>query len=83
MDATFGLHPDFGDPEQMLNMRDWLERAVTAKGARMTGGGCGMGEADIDVELEGHLFNIRIKPILHPQAEGRSCASTIAKRASQ
>jgi hypothetical protein len=58
------LHPDFGDGEQMLNMRDWLQRAVERAGARMTGGGCGMGEADIDVELDGHGFNIRIKPRL-------------------
>jgi hypothetical protein len=58
------LHPDFGDPEQMLAMRDWLQRAVERAGAKMTGGGIGMGEADIDVELEGHGFNIAIKPVL-------------------
>lgn len=58
------LHPDFGDPGQMLNMRDWLQKACEAQGAKMTGGGCGMGEADIDIELEGHEFNVNIKPIL-------------------
>lgn len=61
---TIVLHPDFGDWPQMLNMRDWLERACAAKGAKMTGGGCGMGQADIDIELEGHQFNVRIKPII-------------------
>ena len=58
------LHPDFGDPVQLLNMRDWLQKACEAQRAKMIGGGCGMGEADIDVELEGHRYNIRIKPIL-------------------
>jgi hypothetical protein len=58
------LHPDFGDWPQMLNMRDWLEAACQAKGAKFTGGGCGMGEADIDIELEGHHFNIRIRPLI-------------------
>jgi len=56
------LHPEFGDGTQMLNMRDWLQRAVEGAGATMVGGGCGMGEADIDVNLEGHGFNIRIRP---------------------
>ena len=56
------LHPDFGDPEQMLNMRDWLQKAIEAKGAEMTGGGIGMGMADIDFMLEGHEFNVTIKP---------------------
>jgi hypothetical protein len=58
------LHPDFGDPIQLLNMRDWIQRACEAQGAKMTGGGCGMGEADIDIELEGHAFNINIRPIM-------------------
>lgn len=57
------LHEDFGDPEQLLNMRGWLEKAVVAKGAEFEGGGVGMGEADIDILLEGHRFNIRIKPL--------------------
>ena len=63
-DSVIVLHPDFGDADLMLNMREWLTVAVEAKGARFTGGGCGMGEADIDVELEGHGYNIRIKPII-------------------
>jgi len=58
------FHPDFGDGEQMLNMREWLTKAVEAKGAKMTGGGCGMGMADIDIELEGQGYNITIKPLL-------------------
>ncbi len=58
------LHPEFGDPMILLNMRHWLERAVIAQGAKVEGAGFGMGEADIDLLLEGHGFNIRIKPIV-------------------
>ena len=58
------LHPDFGDPTQLLNMREWLQKACEAQGAKMTGGGVGMGQADIDIQLEGHGYNLRIKPIL-------------------
>jgi hypothetical protein len=63
-DAPSVLHPEFGDPLQLLNMRAWLQAAVEQAGAIMSGGGCGMGEADIDVRLEGHDYNIRIKPII-------------------
>jgi len=58
------LHPDFGDTESMFNMRDWLQKALEAKGAKKTGAGCGMGECDIDIEIDGYKFNVRIKPIL-------------------
>lgn len=58
------LHPDFGDPEQLLNMRGWLEGACEAKGAKVKGGGMGMGAADIDIELEGFMYNLIIRPIL-------------------
>ncbi len=63
----------FGTPEgglatmdvgAFLNMRDWLQVACEAKGARMTGGGIGCGVADIDIELEGHHYNITIKPLV-------------------
>jgi hypothetical protein len=60
--ANLTLHPDFGDVESMLNMREWLESCVKAKGATVDGGGMGMGQADIDITLEGHQFNISIKP---------------------
>lgn len=57
------LADNFGDPETLLNSREWLQKAVEAKGAVMTGGGVGCGQADIDVILEGHKFNISIRPI--------------------
>ena len=53
----------FKDVEAAFNMRDWLQAACEAKGARMIGGGFGMGQADIDVELEGCRFNISIRPV--------------------
>lgn len=62
--GTVTLHPDFGDPSQLLNMRYWLQAAIEAKGGKQTGAGCGMGEADIDFTLEGHGYNVTIKPIL-------------------
>lgn len=59
----FGLSPVEVDVEAFLNMRNWLEAAVEAKGARMTGGGIGCGQADIDIVLEGHHYNISIRPM--------------------
>lgn len=51
------------EPMVFLNMRDWLRKACEAAGAKFMGGGIGGGEADIDVLLEGHHFNIRIRPL--------------------
>jgi hypothetical protein len=53
---------DSGDEiEPAFNMRDWIRDAVQAKGAKMIGGGIGFGQADIDIELEGHVYNISIR----------------------
>lgn len=52
----------FTDLEAAVNMRDWLERACEAAGAKRVGGGIGFGQADIDIELEGCRFNISIRP---------------------
>lgn len=62
------LHEDFGDPEQLLNMRAWLQKAIETKGGKIIGSGYGMGEADLDMELEGFGYNINIKPILKGDA---------------
>ena len=51
------------DIEAYFNMRKWLQDACEAKGAKMTGGGVGGGQADIDIELEGHHYNISIRPL--------------------
>lgn len=53
----------FEDIEAAFNMRGWLQKACELHGARMVGGGFGMGQADIDIELEGCRFNISIRPI--------------------
>lgn len=52
----------FGDPETLLNSRDWLRKAIEAKGAKVTGGGCGGGQADLDFTLEGCKFNVSLRP---------------------
>ena len=43
-------------------LRHWMEEAIRAHGGRVTGAGCGFGEADIDVELDGERFNVVIRP---------------------
>lgn len=53
----------FADLEAAMNMRDWLERACEAAGAKRVGGGIGCGQADIDIALEGCRFNISIRPL--------------------
>src|SRR5258708_45779 len=50
----------FGDMEAAFNMRDWLQQACEAKGAKMIGGGFGGGVADIDILLDGCKFNLTI-----------------------
>lgn len=57
------LAEGFGDPLTLLNSRDWLQRAVEAKGATVDGAGCGCGQADLSIVLEGHRFNISIRPL--------------------
>ena len=57
------LDEAFGDPETLLNSRDWLTKAVHAQGAKTVGSGVGCGQADIDIELEGMRYNISIRPI--------------------
>lgn len=59
----FGYYVGDMDAEAFFNMRDWLQEALEAKGARKTGGGMGCGQADIDIELEGVHFNVSIKPL--------------------
>lgn len=58
------LAEGFGEPQQLFNMRGWLEKACEAQGAKVMGGGIGMGSADIDIELEGHGYYLTIKPTL-------------------
>ena len=60
----FGEFVDEMDTEAFLNLRDWLEAALKAAGAKeSTGMGIGGGQADIDIELEGMRYNVSIKPL--------------------
>ena len=58
-----GIPEEFGDPETLLNSRDWLRSALEAKGAKINGGGMGCGQADLDIVLEGCRFNVSIRPL--------------------
>jgi hypothetical protein len=61
--SPFGMTLDEMDTTAFFNMRDWLQKAVEGKGAKMVGGGIGLGQADIDIELEGCRYNISIRPL--------------------
>lgn len=54
------------DLESLFNARKWFSDAVEAKGGTITGAGVGvkgnLGMADIDVEIDGYLFNLEITP---------------------
>lgn len=54
------------DLDSLFNVRQWFQDAVEAKGAQVTGAGIGvrgtLGMADIDVLIDGYLFNLEITP---------------------
>jgi hypothetical protein len=56
-------HNDKADWMVLLNRRWWLEHAVTRAGAEITGSGVGLGQADIDVIVDGQCYNISIRPV--------------------
>lgn len=60
----FGFAIQDMDMAAFETMRAWLRAAVESAGARVSGSGIGMGQADIDVELDGAKFNITIRPLL-------------------
>lgn len=53
----------FDDLEAAFNMRGWLQKALEAAGGKMTAGGFGFGMANLWVELEGHTYEVTIKPV--------------------
>ena len=65
-----GLFADNFDAIAALNMRDWVTAALEAKGGKFVGGGVGCGGSDLDIEVEGHLYNIYIRPILMADEKG-------------
>lgn len=52
------------DLEALFNLRGWLEKCLTEGGAQITGGGIGLGGADLTFDLEGFPFYIECKPRL-------------------
>lgn len=67
------LAEGFGDPETLFNSRDWMRKAIEARGAKVTGGGVGMGQSDLDFTLEGCKFNISLRPIVPERASNVAC----------
>lgn len=63
------LADGFGDAPSLFNSRQWLQAALEAKGAKITGGGVGFGQADLDIVLEGFRFNVSITPIVDEVAK--------------
>lgn len=53
----------FTDMEAAINMRQWLQDACEAKGAKVVGSGYGFGQGDLDLEIEGFRYNVSIRPI--------------------
>lgn len=55
------------DIDALFNLRTWVERAVIMKGGKVVGAGIGVGGkfgvADLQVNLEGHEFNLAITPL--------------------
>lgn len=52
------------DVEAFFNIRTWVQHACEAQGAKTVGAGIGFGQADIDIDLEGHVYNISIRPVM-------------------
>lgn len=50
------------DVEAFLNMRNWLQEALEAKGAKIWGAGIGCGQADVSIDLDGFSYNVSIRP---------------------
>jgi len=52
-----------------LDMRNWVQQALEAKGAKITGGGVsfspstGRGDCDLDIELDSCWYNITVRLI--------------------
>lgn len=58
------MTPDksMGDVEAHFNLRNWLEKAVTAHGATVTSKGVGFGGCDLTFKLEGFDFYVECRP---------------------
>ena len=54
-----------------FNIRSYVQKALEAKGAKIVGAGVGCGGCDLDFVVEGHKFNVWIKP-LNVNPDGRA-----------
>lgn len=61
-----GLDLGGWDVDSMFRFSEWLEKALEASGAKVTGTGGGLGGRDIWFELEGVEFKVQAKPVTKP-----------------
>lgn len=61
-DDNFGKTLDEMDTTAFMNVRNWVEDALKAKGAEVTDAGIGAGRADLGVKIDGMPFGISIRP---------------------
>jgi hypothetical protein len=60
--SDFGETLDEMDTEAFMNVRTWLEKALSDAGAEITHGGMGAGRADVGIHLEGMPYALSIRP---------------------
>lgn len=53
--------------EELINLRDWMRKALEAAGGQTTGSGFGCSWVDIELEIDGHRFEVTVKPIISTQ----------------
>lgn len=56
------LHESFGDVDDLLSIRNWLQYHLEGTGADIIGKGIGMGCADITIKMDGRVFHVSMKP---------------------
>jgi hypothetical protein len=54
---------------EMINLRDWLKAALEKAGGITTGSGIGGCQVDVELELEGHRFNVSVSPVFREHRE--------------
>jgi len=58
-----GATLDEMDFEAFFGIQQWLQEALAAKGAKIVGGGVGLREAVVDIEVDGCRYSVSIKPL--------------------
>lgn len=62
-----GLDEFRRENSHIFEMRQWLQEALEAQGGVFTGGSCGGGVADIDIEFEGRTYIVTIAERKKPE----------------